>query len=168
VVRFDAAGIHPQEPRGLSPVDDSLGEIGGAIDEPRADAHTRLLGNYDRGRPGCGPEAQCTHGTFSPRPETMCSVRSSEERYENDDGLQNDRRRRRGEATGVDGGLVDGIWGLADGIRGLWNGKAPGTTRVLADRHGVKNQKVMCVVSVPSALCRGPEWIWRMLIHRWL
>lgn len=108
------------------------------------DVRTRLLShkNWDRAS-GCGSE-NCAHGTFSPRPSTQRSYGSFASQHERDSFGG-----RYPESLGEDEISADVAHGLlgdrtADGLLG-GQGKKMSTTRYLARKHGIKNERTMCV-----------------------
>jgi hypothetical protein len=106
---------------------------------------TRLLNhqNWDAAS-GCG-DANCTHGATSPRPGAHRSYGSFA------DSIHSDRSfggAYPGIAEAADGEEPDAAHALlgdalADSIGGGGNGQKMSTTKWLAERHGVKNQRLM-------------------------
>ena len=143
-VEFGDDGIHPQLPHIASPVEDEADtHIRGVLEEPseEAHAHTLLMESYDQ-EPGCGSKI-CNHGTFSPRPTTQRSIKSS-------DGQFDFRRRHQGgteEGTG-DNNSMQGpkqltIAGRLFGARSAVSRMS--TTQFLAKKHGIKSTRLMYV-----------------------
>ena len=102
-----------------------------------ADARTRLLEDYHRGA-ACGSR-NCDHGTFSPK------VRSHQNSVSS---VNNSGGRHSGSIAG-DGDVADighGIFGdtFADGLMGGGSrDTSMSTTKKLANKYGVKNQRLM-------------------------
>jgi hypothetical protein len=109
--------------------------------EAEPDARTRLLEDYHRGA-ACGSR-NCNHGTFSPR------LRS----YQNSISSGNDPVGRYGSGIEGDGGAADGssrLFGdtLSDTIFGEQRrDKNMSTTQWLALKHGVKNRRLLLVMT---------------------
>ena len=131
-----AAGDDQEEDSGL---------IQGDIIEPsqaESNARTRLLEDYHRGAV-CGSR-NCNHGTFSPR------LRSSQ----NSISSGQDQGGRYGGGDGEDGGaahqsnrplgdsIADTIFG------GSRRDKRMSTTQWLAFKHGIKNQRLLSVLTI--------------------
>jgi hypothetical protein len=118
----------------------------GDIVEPaqaEPNARTRLLEDYHRGA-ACGLR-NCNHGTFSPRPRS----------YQNSISSGNEPVDRYGSGIEGDGGAADQssrLFGdpFADTIFGeRRRDKKMSTTQWLAFKHGVKNPRLLLVMTRP-------------------
>ena len=134
----DHASVHSNE-ENASPE-----HLGGILEidlEPTV--RSRLLNqqNWDAGS-GCGSE-NCNHGTMSPRPWSARSY-----------GTMSSGTSRAGFGGRYPGGMgptgesADATHALlgdtfADGVMGGGNGQKKSTTKYLAERHGIRNQRLM-------------------------
>lgn len=118
--------------------------IRGELVEPaqrEADARTRLLEDYHKGSV-CGAK-DCNHGTFSPHVRPQDSASSSVSIMKglgvrHGDDLSDDDGETRDRTRGLIGEtFADGLFG------GSRTGTPMSTTKWLATKHGVKNQRVM-------------------------
>lgn len=142
-IAFSTDGIQPgPEPTSLL-ADDSPA----FTEEPRGiletelgpSAHTRLLNhkNWDAG--SCCGSDNCNHGTMSPRPWSVKSYGTVES--------STSRTGFGGPYPGTPGSSDPAQALLGDGVaRNLPGKKKRSTTKYLADRHGVRNQKMMYVL----------------------
>lgn len=142
-LEFSGDGIHPApDHASVHSGDDEVpsGQPRGIVEsELEPTARTRLLNhNWDAGS-CCGSE-HCNHGTMSPRPWSVRSygtINSSMSRT----GFGGPYPGGAGEGTDAGQGLL-GDAGAEGLLRG---GKASKrkTTKYLAERHGIRNQKMM-------------------------
>jgi hypothetical protein len=106
-----------------------------------ADARTRLLENYHRGSV-CGAR-DCNHGTFSPHVRAQGSTSSNVSTIDgfggrNGDDINNEDGEVRDTTRGLIGDLfADGLFGSARRPASM------STTKWLATKHGVRNQRTM-------------------------
>ncbi|KAF2193103.1 high affinity sulfate transporter 1 [Zopfia rhizophila CBS 207.26] len=105
---------------------------------------TRLLNhqNWDQGS-CCGSET-CNHGTFSPRPWTHRSYGSFDSTMSRD-GFGGRYPGSLGSGPGESADATHALLGdtIVDGVLGGGSGQKISTTRYLAERHGIKNQRIM-------------------------
>lgn len=135
----------PSTTSGEELVADNALTQGDIVEPTRAEpnARTRLLEDYHRGA-ACGSR-NCNHGTFSPR------LRS----YQNSISSGSDPVGRYGSGIEGDGGAADQssrLFGdtFADNIFGeRRRDKNMSTTQWLAFKHGVKNQRLLLVMTRP-------------------
>ncbi|KAF2004600.1 hypothetical protein P154DRAFT_531199 [Amniculicola lignicola CBS 123094] len=126
--------------------------------------HTRLLQQRDWDQAsGCGSE-NCNHGTFSPRPWTNRSYGSIGSEHSRD-GFGG---RFPGAADAADGESSDAAHALlgdafADGVMGGGNAHKMSTTSFLANRHGIKNQRIMYLAYYIPIINWGRQYKWRYL-----
>ena len=154
---FESDGIHPAPDRASVHSNDGkvpAENVGATIDaDLESTMRTRLLSHKDWDQAsGCGSE-HCSHGTFSPRPATHRSYGSISSDVSRD-GFGGRYPRELGDGPG---GSVDPTHALlgdaiADGLLRGGTGNKMSTTRFLANRHGIKHQKTMCVS--PSHILR--------------
>ena len=143
--------LQPQHDEPSDAAGEDLGEeialVQGDIIEPtqaESNVRTRLLEDYHRGA-ACGSR-NCNHGTFSPR------LRS----YQNSISSGHDPGTRYGDAGGEDESVADqgnGLFGSTFTntiFGGSRRDKKMSTTQWLALKHGIKNQRLMSVLTVPS------------------
>lgn len=146
-LEFSTDGIRPAPDRAsVHSNDDNIPpeHPGGILEiDLESTARSRLLNqqNWDAGS-CCGSE-NCNHGAMSPRPWSARSY-----------GTMNSGTSREGFGGRYPGGLgpsgdsADPAHALlgdtfADGVLGGGNGQKKSTTRYLAERHGIKNQRMM-------------------------
>src|ERR1700722_2656478 len=136
----------PSAASGEELVADNILTQGDIVEPTQAEpnARTRLLEDYHRGA-ACGLR-NCNHGTFSPRPRS----------YQNSVSSGNDPVGRYGSGIEGDGGAADQSSRLfGDTFAGTIYGerrrdKNMSTTQWLAFKHGVKNQRLLLVMTRPS------------------
>ncbi len=117
--------------------------IRGGLIEPsqrEADARTRLLEDYHKGSV-CGTK-DCNHGTFSPHVRPLDSPSSNVSIMKGFGGRNGD------DIDDDDGDIRDGTRRLigntfAEGLFGGSRDTSMSTTKWLANKHGVKNQRAM-------------------------
>jgi hypothetical protein len=109
--------------------------------QPEADAQTHLLEDYYKGSV-CG-SGHCNHGTFSPHIHAQGTTSSNVSTMDGFGGRHGD------DINDEDGEVRDTARGFigdtfADGLfGGTRNGTSMSTTKWLATKHGVKNQRAM-------------------------
>ena len=152
---IEADGIHPVARDGASvKSDEAATHAQGAIEEPQdaPDVKSKLLAFGQKYHlPGCG-DPNCDHGQYSPRPRyhrdyarSYGSIASSEQESGSESG-----RRPNGDGTADEGEgshtvrrYVEGALGdsATDGLLGHLSRKS--TTHSLANRHGVRHERLM-------------------------
>lgn len=144
-IRLSPPLLNSEGSQPLSAEPDSMGigeglPVTGEIIEPSAEEvqeTSSLLESYHHSRV-CGLK-NCNHGTFSPRPGSMHSPRSSIDTM-NSGG-------RYADNIAEEGGSRDRLQGLfGDAVADtLGGGKRMSTTKWLAQKHGIKGQKFMYI-----------------------
>jgi hypothetical protein len=146
-LQFSTDGIQPAPDRAsVHSNDENIPQEhpGGILEiDLESTARSRLLNqqNWDAG--SCCDSENCNHGVMSPRPWSARSY-----------GTMNSGMSREGFGGRYPGGLgpsgdsADPAHALlgdtfADGVLGGGDGQKKSTTRYLAERHGIKNQKMM-------------------------
>ncbi|KAK0808661.1 hypothetical protein LTR59_002814 [Friedmanniomyces endolithicus] len=155
---IEADGIHPVARDGASvKSDEAATHAQGAIEEPQdaPDVKSKLLAFGQKYHlPGCG-DPNCDHGQYSPRPRyhrdyarSYGSIASSEQESGSESG-----RRPNGDGTADEGEgshtvrrYVEGALGdsATDGLLGHLSRKS--TTHSLANRHGVRHERLMYIL----------------------
>lgn len=144
-LEFSTDGIAPAADRASVHSNDENAppqhQVGLVETDLESTVRTRLLNhqNWDAAS-GCGSE-NCNHGTMSPRPWSSRSygtIGSAQSRT----GFGG---RYPGGMTGESADATHSLLGdtFADGVLGGGNGPKRSTTKYLAERHGVKNQRMM-------------------------
>lgn len=130
--------------------------VEGAIEEPEANARTRLLGEAQKysipTHENCGEE-NCNHGTVSPRPRHMRGYGSFAPSVTSTDGYGGSYN----EGVGGSGDSIHGVLGdaLADSLIPR-DGSNMSNAQLLAERKKAKHSKLMYVGS-PSRLAFQTE-----------
>ncbi|KAI9816200.1 MAG: hypothetical protein M1827_001801 [Pycnora praestabilis] len=147
---IDEDGIHPTTHDSASAASNQSntppeGDIE-QLTEATARHHLLHQKDWDKAS-GCG-SGTCNHGTFSPRPGTHGS----------DGSISGPQESASGFGGRYDGGVGDGVGGnsdnthgmlgdtFADGVLGGGDGPKMSTTRMLAQKHGVKNSRLMYLI----------------------
>ncbi|KAF2261307.1 high affinity sulfate transporter 1 [Lojkania enalia] len=133
------------------------------IDLERA-IRTRLLDGKDWDRAsGCGSD-NCNHGTLSPRPWTNRSYGSIESTISRE-GFGGRYPGGLGPQPGDSADVTHALLGdtIADGVLGGGNGQKMSTTKFLARRHGIKNQRTMYLGYYIPIINWAPQYKWRYL-----
>lgn len=147
-------GIHPTNP--------DVASVKSYNSEPQTEAmfnlnfesnvRTRLLSqkNWDA-TSGCG-SVNCQHGTMSPRPLTHRSYGSMASNV-SQDGFGGAYPGNGGSSYGEAADPVHAVLGdsVTDGLLGGGPGNKTSTTRFLARRHGIRNERMMLVD--PQSIC---------------
>ncbi|KAF2028350.1 high affinity sulfate transporter 1 [Setomelanomma holmii] len=147
-LEFSTDGIRPAtDGASAHPINENVApQPGGIIEidlEPTV--RTRLLNhqNWDASS-GCG-DANCTHGSTSPRPGVHRNYGSFAGSIHSDNSFGGTypgiTETAEGEAPDAAHALLGDAF--ADSVAGSGNGKKMSTTKWLAERHGVKNQRMM-------------------------
>ncbi|CAO2653532.1 Nn.00g029430.m01.CDS01 [Neocucurbitaria sp. VM-36] len=162
---FSADGIQPvTDATSVHSTHENVSPRGGIIEidlEPTV--RTRLLNhqNWDAAS-GCG-DSDCNHGSISPRPELGRN-------YGSFAGSIRSERSFGGVFPGItetaDGDAPDATHALlgdavADGIMGKRNGQKMSTTRWLAERHGIKDKRMMYLKYYIPVLNWTKQYKWR-------
>ncbi|KAF2476165.1 high affinity sulfate transporter 1 [Lindgomyces ingoldianus] len=167
-VEFSTAGI-PPVPDGASV--HSNGESvppdqGGAVIEVDLEhvPRSRLRSNRDWDQSsGCGSE-NCNHGSLSPRPwhqRDYGSISSDMSRDGFGGRYAGGLAQGPGESADPTHALLGGTF--ADGVLGSANGHKMSTTRWLAERNGIKNQKSMYLAYYIPIFNWARQYKWRYL-----
>lgn len=130
----------------------------GAVDEPEANARTKLLGEANKysipTHDNCGEEI-CNHGTVSPRPRHMRGYGSFAPSVNSTDGYGGSYN----EGVGGSGDSIHGFMGdaLADSLIQR-DGSNMTSAQLLAERKKIKHSKLMYVGSptkpfLPTQCC---------------
>ena len=160
-IQFDETSRQPV-PQDSDPIAQDTGpEATARILEPtsrEADIRTRLLEDYHRGR--ICASGSCDHGTFSPRAPSRRSWNSSLDSRDGFGGRYPGGTNDRGDPSDT----LHGVFGdtIADGVLGGGNGSKMSTTKWLAQKHGIKNSRMMYISYYFPALnwIRQYRWKW--------
>ncbi|KAJ4364414.1 hypothetical protein N0V83_009008 [Neocucurbitaria cava] len=162
---FSADGIQPAaDATSVHSTHETVGPRGGIIEidlEPTV--RTRLLNhqNWDAAS-GCG-DSDCNHGSLSPRPELGRN-------YGSFAGSIHSERSFGGVFPGItetaEGDAPDATHALlgdavADGLMNSGNGQKMSTTRWLAERHGIKDKRMMYLQYYIPVLNWTKQYKWR-------
>jgi len=127
----------------------------GAIDEPEANARTRLLGEAQKysipTHENCGEE-NCNHGAMSPRPRHHRGYGSFAPSFTSTDGIGGSYNESSHGRVGSSADSIHGILGdaLADSLIPR-DGNKMSQTQYIAQRNKVKHSRMM-YVGFPSRL----------------
>ncbi|KAF1850453.1 uncharacterized protein K460DRAFT_327341 [Cucurbitaria berberidis CBS 394.84] len=161
---ISADGILPAaETLSVHSTHENVGPQGGIIEvdlEPTV--RTRLLNhqNWDAAS-GCG-DSNCNHGTTSPRPAmgrnygSFAGSLNSEQSYGAYPGITETVE---GDAPDATHALLGDAF--ADGLINSGNGQKMSTTRWLAERHGIKNKRLMYLQYYIPVLNWTKQYKWR-------
>jgi hypothetical protein len=165
-IQIDDNGIKPsQDDEAVTQEDREGTRQQGQIEESSEDtAYTALLGNvrqqsyshgtFSTGRVSEAPcphsheSGPCTHGTLSPRPGSRRSYGSYASQLSYRDTFGGRKwNGPNGQEEGDEGGVTGAVFGRygqrVDSWLGTKKGKKASTTSWLAERHGVKNPRLM-------------------------
>ena len=146
---FGIDGIHPTAPDDASVASfPSETNIQAIIEDPPdpPTARTKLLGQKQKYRipdhRDCG-EDSCNHGTFSPKPRYIRGYGSIDSR----DGFGGRYPGGTGDGVNGSGDNAHGLFGdaVTDSLLGNRGGNKKSTTQWLAQKHGVRNSRLMYV-----------------------
>jgi len=148
-LRHTDNGIHPIMEGASIQAEPSTMNTEGAIDEPEANARTRLLGEAQKYsipvHENCGEE-NCSHGAMSPRPRHHRGYGSFAPSFTSTEGIAGSYNESSHGRGGSSADSIHGILGdaLADSLIPR-DGNKMSQTQYIAQRNKVKHSKMMYV-----------------------